>query len=400
MIARFRTSKIRHAALMVAGAAFVFCASGIPARAAVFQPATPWQAGHAQIEGLRGLENMGLPCVLFVQYDNGFVVRFSGGGGAIQAMAIDFRQDVFRAGRKYNVMLSIDEHYSKQVSGTAFSASTMIFNLRAIPDFYERAKKAQQMELDIADNAMSFSLAGFSAGAQSLERCYDGGKASEAPVQEAQEFTPPSRSLPQNFKDIVAQGNAANGARGGDATGAPISIIPRDVPKWNAAKGEDIRTVLNRWADRAGYDLKWQAAQNGIVGSDVALDGTFEEAVSRLLAMNKGPSALQSRVENVPAGSAAPQSRGAGGNTGSTWAAPAGADLQSVLQSWAWRAGVKLVWNSNARMAVSQAVNESGEFERAVQTLLDQYQSSSPRPTGRLNRDPATGERTLTITTG
>lgn len=393
MIAPFRMSRFRRSALLM-GAALFIAPSFAMAQNPVFQPASNWQVGQAQIEGLRGLEGMGLPCVLSVQYDNGFDVRFSGGGGIIQAMAIDFRQDVFRAGRKYAAMLSIGDNYSKQVSGTAFSASTMIFNLRGVPDFYERAQKAQQMELNIADNAMVFSLSGFAQGAKSLERCYDGTVAETAPQQPGRNFTPPMQALPQNFSDIVANGSAANS----NATAAPVSITPRDIPAWNAAKGEDIRTVLNRWADRAGYDLKWQAAHDGVVGSDVALNGSFEEAVAQLLAMNKGSSSLKSRVEKSPQGAAPAQAVGSA--MGSTWSAPAGADLQSVLQSWARRAGVKLVWDSNARLSIPRAVNESGAFEAAVQSLLDQYQGATPRPTGRLNMNPAGGQRTLTITTG
>ena len=101
----------------------------------VFAPAAGWDVNAGQLSNVRGLKPMKLPCVISTEYDYGFVVRFSGGGSKMLALAIDFRQDVFKQGRQYDAMISIGGGYVKQVKASAFTPSTLIFNLRPLGDF-------------------------------------------------------------------------------------------------------------------------------------------------------------------------------------------------------------------------------------------------------------------------
>lgn len=405
-------SYIRFTALAGAGVCALFSqAHAQSAQIGSFQPAGMWQVGPAQLPSMRGLEGMSLPCVLSNEYDNGFIVRFSGGGQQLLAMAIDFRQNIFRPGRKYTAMLTLDGNYSKQVSGSAFAANTLIFNLRDLDGFYQKAASASQMELSIADNAMNFSLGRIGAAYQALEQCYGGGDVQDAPamVQNTPQQPAATRGgrglatphipapnvmpMPQSLDDIV-QGDAA-------ANGAPMPITSRmaaggssAMPQWNARSGEDMQVVLKRWADRAGYDLEWQTMQGGVVAQDIAMDGSFEQAVSQLLAMNGAGNGLASRIE--PAfPSAGMKARTAGG--ANEWVATASSDFQTVVTQWAQKAGVRLVWNTPVNAPIKQPVNMGGSFEAALQALLAQYDNDSVRPVGQLNTDPESGARTLSI---
>lgn len=476
-----------------------------------FQPAGAWQVGSTELSNVRGLSNMKLPCVVSNEYDNGFVVRFSGGGGKLLAMAVDFRQNVFKQGRKYDAMLSVGDSYAKQVSASAFTSNTLIFNLRPLNDFYQVVKNGETVEISLEGNVFEFSLGQFGVAMPALESCYAGektapvkpmidsvqqadagslGRAGAAPVPsvEASPATPPvatplpeeiaSKPMPKSMDDIIQGDEAAKtaqqnslpasgkgpmkiaqvtpqvpkaqiprGPEEGSAadrvtpeprqvsravdTGpnvAPRSILPPAtsaqkavasspvaapqpapaVAQWDAKAGEDMKIVLSRWAERAGYDLEWQAAQEGKVAQDIRLSGSFEDAVSQLLAENGAAMGMAAHVETgqgapkpITKSAAAPEPRSMEPTQAaipafhSQWFASAGSNIQSIVDEWSSRAGVKVVWQSYMNFPVKSPVNVNGSYESAIQSLLDQYAGDSARPVAQLNIDPNTGVRTL-----
>ncbi|PZQ48094.1 MAG: hypothetical protein DI551_02140 [Micavibrio aeruginosavorus] len=438
----------------------------------VFTPASGWTVGASQVSNVRGLKGIKLPCVASTEYDNGFVVRFSGGGGQILAMAVDFRQNVFTQGKKYNAMLSVGESYAKQVSASAFTGSTLIFNLRPLGDFYSVSKNAPGIEIDIEGNKMGFSLGQLAKAYADLESCYTGGNAQPVPpigegvrsasaqpvpavekpaalspmppkiaANETNDVAPNAptplptmagKNLPKSFKDIVQNDSAkpdpiapriSRAEASAIAPRAPLAMPPSAptpvvaATVWDAKAGEDMRAVLSRWASRAGYDLDWQSTQNGRVAQDLKLNGSFEDAVSQLLAENSAATGMDAHVETATGdrkdlGSILAQSASAPMAPAvapiqaaipayrTSWTAPAGANLQAVLDDWAAKAGVSIVWQSYENFPVKKAVSVNGSFEEAVQSLLDQYGSDSRRPLGQLNIDPSTGARTLLMDAG
>lgn len=426
MVFKTYKAKITQSILATGALLFLVPVQAYAQKVPVFHPGA-WEVGSTQLAGARGLKGMKLPCIISTEYDNGYTVRFSGGGSNLLAMAIDFRQEVFAQGRKYSAMLSIGDNYVKQVSASAFTDSTLIFNLRPLGDFYSALKAGQQMEISIDGNVMKFNLHELAAAYDGLESCYNGGNAAplKPMISEASIDTkmPPAAvpgvekvaatPLPKSFDDIVQNSEPATAApmkiatpRTPDAApvvaAAPVTPMPERVsrnleavakpapaeaPQWNARAGEDMKIVLSRWAERAGYDLDWQSQQDGKVAQDVALTGSFEEAVSQLLAENSAATGISGRFETA---------EGAKPVAGSGhWKAAPGASLQSVLDQWGAKAGVAIVWQTSMNAPVKSAIDKGGNFETAVESLLDQYSGDSARPVGRLNVDPQTGQRTL-----
>lgn len=428
MVSKTLKAKVTQSILASAALLVLVPAQAQAQKVPVFHPG-PWEVGSTQLASARGLKPMKLPCIISTEYDNGYTVRFSGGGNNLLAMAIDFRQEVFAQGRKYNAMVSIGDSYVKQVTATAFTNSTLIFNLRPMGDFYSTLKGGKQMEITIDNNAMKFNLDELAAAYDGFESCYNGGNAvplkpiiNEASVDAKM---PPAAvpsvekiaatPLPRSFDEIVQNSEPATAApmkiatpRGPDA--APVAATqavtpmparvsrnleavatpaPAEAPQWNARAGEDMKIVLSRWADRAGYDLDWQSQQDGKVAQDVALTGSFEDAVSQLLAENSAATGISGRFETADGANPAAGS--------ANWNAAPGASLQSVLDQWGAKAGVAIVWQTSMNAPVRTAVNANGNFETAVESLLDQYSADSARPVGRLNVDPQTGARTLFI---
>lgn len=463
----------RHALLALAVCTLMPTASIAQGYAPVFTPASGWEVNAGQLSNVRGLKPMKLPCVLSTEYDNGFVVRFSGGGNKLLALAIDFRQDVFKQGRQYDAMLSIGPGYVKQTKASAFTGSTLIFNLRPIEGFYNAAQNGGDMEIEIEGNKLKFSLGRIGAMFPQLEACYMGaetppvqplgttqmaGKAPVAavekqPVSMASNNAPQpllaedikAKPLPRSFKDIVQ--NSDKEKTQPDAAGrtadvnsrAPITAMPSQAGRvsravsepvyanvpvpaapaatgatWEAKAGDDLKIVLSRWAERAGYDLDWQSTQDGKVAQDLKLTGSFEDAVSQLLAENSAATGIGAHVETAQGGrkdlgragtvstvsAYVPAAPRAAAPTGARWSAAPGANIQTTLDQWSSQAGVAIVWQSYMDFAVKQPLNVSGSYEQAVQSLLDQFNNDSRRPVGQLNTDPATGAKTLLMDIG
>lgn len=562
----------RHALLT-----FAFCAAFVPtaarAEVPVFSPASEWSVHAGQLSTVRGLKPMKMPCVISTEYDNGFVVRFSGGGSEMLALAIDFRQDVFKQGRQYDAMITIGGGYVQQVRASAFTPSTLIFNLRPLANFYNVAQNGGEMEIELEGNTLKFALGSIGGSFAELESCYGGadtppvqpvsaqanGKAPVAPVESAPMDTaspakqsgktmPPqnfaAQNLPKSLDDIVQNsdqeeaaprrqmkvtqvtpkkpvepqtsenmpaqlaqtttafpaaamkaktpdaGAAAEPAQGAaksiaapqsetppaaamptqprhapqvsravsddgmatiappaqtasveSETIAPMPLLPQNAaPKpaatppasapiamstppqptamrWDAKAGEDMKIVLSRWSERAGYDLQWQSDQDGKVAQDVALSGSFEDAVAQLLAENSAATGIGARVETAQGYSKNLGPRQATSAYAATpepmpkappvqasipamhdeWAAAPGMNIQTVLDQWSSKAGVAVVWQSYMNVAVKQPVQMTGTYEQAVQALLDQYGSDSRRPVAQLNVDPENGMRTLLV---
>lgn len=386
---------------------------------ATFTPVNSWTVGATELSSVRGLKGVRLPCVISNEYDNGYIVRFSGGGNKMLALAIDFRQDVFEQGRKYDAMLTVGDGYVKQVGGSAFTSSTLIFSLRSIPDVYKVLKASNDMSLDIEGNAFKFSLQQLAQNFAALESCYNTGNAAVIPpvsgVQDASiaatnapaAIIPSveSHALPQSFDEIMkATPSSVAPVNVAQVMPRPTPVTPRpsqisravDVaPKlaqqnqWNATAGEDIKTVLQRWSNTAGYDLQWQASDSGNVVQDISLNGSFENAVSQLLAENRAVTGIDGRFNQPDNMTSMPSSA-----TGQ-WSASAGDSLKSVLDGWASKADAKIVWKSSPSVSLKKTINQSGEFEGAVQAALDQFANDQQRPVGALNIDPVSGKRTL-----
>lgn len=478
----------RKVMLTVALAAMIPGVALAQPKSPVFSPAAGWEVNAGQLSNARGLGAMKLPCVLSTEYDNGYVVRFSGGGNQMMALAIDFRQDVFKQGRQYDAMLSLGSGYVKQVKATAFTQSTLIFNLRPLADFYNAAQNGGEMELDIDGNVLKFSLGRIGAVYPQLENCYNGGTAapvkplttqtaSKAPVASVesepvdvaavsapQPLLPEdvaAKPLPRSLDDIVEKADApASGAMtplppvaSAAPKAAPVSTVtprastisraqpdvaprpaaiartapsaattpaatavaaaptPPPAVMWEAKAGDDLKIVLGRWSERAGYDLQWQSDMGGKVAQDIKISGSFEDAVGQLMAENSAATGIGAHVETAqgtkrdvgprvsrvvsePA-PRAPAVQASIPALHEEWVAAPGANIQSILDQWSSKAGVSVVWQSFMSVPVKHPVKLSGTYEQAVQTLLDQYMNDPRRPIGQLNIDPATGARTL-----
>ncbi len=61
------------------------------------------------------------------------------------------------------------------------------------------------------------------------------------------------------------------------------SVSPAVGPVWNGGKGQTLHDVLKKWSDMAGVELYWSIDYDYRLDGDVALSGTYDEAISKIL---------------------------------------------------------------------------------------------------------------------
>ena len=386
---------------------------------AAFQPAGPWRVEPSNLAALRGLGELKLPCMMAGEYDNGFILRMAGGGGQIQTLAIDTRQNAFETGRRYPVTLSIGQSYQSQAQALAFTPGILLMNLREVTGFYGAVRGAQTLQVALGPNRMRFDLGQIRSALEELESCHgrEGAAmpASRQPAPAAQD-TPrsPQRSADQadpfggvnmafdTGSDMSARQPRTMGDIIGDAAGTGAVDQGGNVSsgaRWTARAGEDVQAVLRRWADRAGYDLDWQAAPAGQIADDIRITGSFEDAVDYLLAQNAAASGLRAQYGAQNAATAAQQSGfGSAANAQqATWQADAGESLELVFTRWAAEAGAQARIEGAGDLTLAAPVRSNASFEAAVQAALDQFAGRRRQPDARLNIDPQDGQRTLIL---
>ncbi len=79
------------------------------------------------------------------------------------------------------------------------------------------------------------------------------------------------------------------------------------------------------------------------------------------------------------------------------WQAADGENLKNVLERWAAQSRVTLVWNSVYDYVLPNRIRMHGTFPDAVQTLLDGFSATDPRPVGKLHPNLPAGPSVLMI---
>jgi len=515
-----------------------------------FTPTVGWDISPTQMADVRGLEALKLPCIMKAGFNNGFVIRFSGGGNRIMAMAIDFRQQIFSRGQTYNARININRAGARTINAEAFSSSVLLFDLKNYPNLYRQLVEANNLGIEVEGNSMEFALGDIKGAFQKLEQCYSqttgqptrlvasqqannfkssrpsapslanpvkSRTVTQAPIVKSDDLSRPRMSrpiseayqapdysqprvagaelaksmreprfaksinksmnepinamkpvaratvpapvsapqrvrkleMPTTMPDVTTRAplplptglSDRRVSRAIDDDGsvraprvnntAPVALVPETISEtsiasmtpvrtpvkspasagnvWNANAGDDMRNVLERWADRAGVDLQWDASNNGKVARDVNVVGSFEQAVQTLMAQNAAALGLEADMRkessvrqasvSAPASSSATQWQGSMG--ASKWMAASGASLRETLQSWSVKEGVAFLWKAGREYKVKAPVQNNEDYTSALQELLNQYAndtlSDGGRPAAQFNVDPASGNKLLTV---
>lgn len=368
----------------------------------VFVPTSGWLVGPAMMTRPQGMEGGPMPCVMANQYSNGFTFRYSGGGGKIMAMAVDFRQKAFEPGGVYGLSVGISPAglETADVQGEAYDEATLIVNLQKSEGFYAALEKGRILTVSISGQDMEFALPGMREGLKRLENCYNGAPVSgsmvetaaqpeespsAAPVMRSAHFDPP----PQQTADTPEKPSSAEDA----LPAVPNSPVKNEEKAVSAEKSTEKR--LNRLdallKAAAGSLKEGSAGATPPASSDPVPPATQQQGVP-LAGTWAQPRSSSSAQQAAAAPPAARQNR--------TWKAIKGAGLREVLDNWTAMEQAKLVWKAEGDYPLKEPVEISGSLETAVMAVLKSFESDRRKPVGKMYVDPATSGRVLLIEDG
>ena len=120
------------------------------------------------------LSSEGMQCSARNSFNNGFVLSLNGTQNWVDDLHIDFKQDVFEAGKNYMTTLSVPGLESATIQAAGASSSTLKISLNEHVDLYKALRKNGVLDVDIESNRFRFFMTGFSGVAQNFERCMAG----------------------------------------------------------------------------------------------------------------------------------------------------------------------------------------------------------------------------------
>ena len=359
---------------------------------ALFVPTSSWLVGPASPVAVG--EGQKMPCVMINQYDNGFTFRFSGGGGKLMALAVDFRQKVFKPGKSYRVNIEVPPYVDVALPGTAYNEATLIVNTQQIDGFYKNVSEAKELKLGVGDSKMEFALLGVPEGLSRIESCYEG-------AAEERKTAPPAMPVPAAAGlSLPQQGAPLEGMKElpGIITPMPDEAIPQ-VPVAQPASGETAAAVDAMLQGAAQQMGRMEPAAGLTVPDKPEAVATQGQMLARSWASPLAPQAQNPAPHRIMAsneGSAAAPAM-ATGEPQRSWRALGGTSLQESLKAWAEAADVDLMWMAGQDFSVTRSISMQGSFEAAVLSLLEQYESADPRPVGRIYNGPASGRKVLLV---
>lgn len=205
------------------------------------------------------------------------------------------------------------------------------------------------------------------------------------------------------------------------------NVLKNVVGVWGGAKGESLASVLDAWGLMAGVKVKLDIVGDLNLPADVRYEGSFDDAVQKLLGLFSGrnrpvgtfeggsvasamaapaPVAIKQDTppktawKPRPAAELAKMAQDAQGKKNNrSWQALEGTALRDTLEHWGAESGVKLVWMTDQPFPLPQTVRTFGSFEDALRAALALYGTHAVRPQAQLNTDPQTGERVLVVKT-
>ncbi len=379
---------IKH---IIFSALFALALCGAPAAQAqedlpAVSPTSAWLVGPASLAANIGNISSRIPCVVANQFSNGFVLRFSGGGGKLMALAIDFRQKVFTPRQRYDVEFSVPGQFFQMMNGGAYDEGTLIFSFQKMPDLYDVMQKAETLVVKVQGQVVAFTLIGLDEGFERMEMCYNpaihGPKPLAPPV--GPQPTPESQKTPTTKQSslqnpLIAQDVERLTPMPGEEGIAPLSASPeKEVP----SLVEKARQAEKVAQDLAGRSLqKKQAPPSPVAGNAMAAgwsDGAQHRNHADIM-VNNGKEAPPSEM---------------------LWRALKGANLQQVLDIWTRNTGAQFIWAADQEFVIQKSISFQGSFDSAIRTLMTQYDGQNPRPHARIDRQPQTGNPVLVIELG
>ncbi|MEM7680057.1 MAG: hypothetical protein AAF182_03545 [Pseudomonadota bacterium] len=133
-----------------------------------FYPSGPWASGHTnhEVEGLPRQD-----CYLSAAFNNGFTLQITGSSDWVQAIEIDFKQDIFEMGSMHAVKLTVPGLNAQSIPAKAVSPSILSLDVSDTDNFYTDMRNSAVLDFGLDDNEFRFYMVGLSNQAPDFEKC-------------------------------------------------------------------------------------------------------------------------------------------------------------------------------------------------------------------------------------
>lgn len=132
-----------------------------------FFPKNKWTVERVKLSS----DHAPLSCVIRNEFNNGYVIQISGHAKGFSNINIDFRQNVFQKGFKYEAKYSVPGISSALVPTKAFKESLLVSDLRKQQDFFNDVLSAGAVDVQIRDNSFRLYMTGLSAAMKNFTAC-------------------------------------------------------------------------------------------------------------------------------------------------------------------------------------------------------------------------------------
>ena len=132
-----------------------------------FYPASKWN-----VSSLQTTDSKGAPlCSIYSEFNNGYVVEFTGNAESFASINIDFRQDTFETNKIYAVKLTVPGIDEANVASKAYQGNAIALDLREEKSLSKSLINASVLDLEIEGNAFRFYMTGLSAALKDYRQC-------------------------------------------------------------------------------------------------------------------------------------------------------------------------------------------------------------------------------------
>ncbi len=162
-----------------------------------FFPKHKWTVERVQLKS----DNAPASCVITNEFNNGYVIQISGHQGGFSNINIDFRQNIFQRGFKYEAKYSVPGVSSALVPTKAFKQNLLVSDLRKKQDFFQDILSAGSVDVQIRDNVFRLYMTGLNAAMKNFTACVSPG----ITMAKVEEPPAPADDVLQRVSDVSSQ---------------------------------------------------------------------------------------------------------------------------------------------------------------------------------------------------
>lgn len=136
-----------------------------------FYPKSKWVVDRVESTNNNELHS----CTISNQLNNGYRVQIAGTANGFTNINLDLKQNVFEAGKRYEVMYQVPGVNKELLPTRAFQQNLLVSDLRNQKEFVQAMRESGVLDVNIRGNEFRIYMTGFDAKMQNFTQCVGAG---------------------------------------------------------------------------------------------------------------------------------------------------------------------------------------------------------------------------------